>query len=173
VLQRKLDRQRRANNPGNFNPDGTPKENVVIWKKSNRERETERQLRKLSAKIANRRKRFWHDLTERLTSEYDIIVLEDLTLEFMQQNKHLAVSVYDAAYATFWQMLDYKAQSRGVKVIKVPPHYTSQICSACGYVDSENRKTQSEFKCVSCGHEENADINAAKNILDRGIKGAV
>ena len=41
---------------------------------------------------------------------------------------------------------------------------TSQRCNNCGYIDKESRKSQSEFECTSCGHEESADYNAAKNI---------
>ncbi|EJF06793.1 transposase [Thiovulum sp. ES] len=51
---------------------------------------------------------------------------------------------------------------------KVNPKFTSQKCSKCGYIDKENRKTQSEFKCLKCGHSENADLNASKNILAVG-----
>ena len=47
----------------------------------------------------------------------------------------------------------------------VPPHYTSQRCSACGHVEKGNRRSQSDFLCLSCGHEANADLNAAINIL--------
>jgi putative transposase len=173
VLQRKLDRQRRANNPSNYNGNGTVKENAVIWRKSNRQRKTERQLRKLEEKVKNQRWYFWHTMTDELTRNYDLIAIEDLSLEFMQQNKRLAMGVYDAAYATFWQMLDYKAEARGVQVVRVNPAYTSQTCHECGAVGRENRKTQARFKCVSCGHEDNADINAAKNILHLATKGAV
>jgi putative transposase len=47
--------------------------------------------------------------------------------------------------------------------------YTSQKCNSCGHTSKENRKTQSEFKCVECGHEQNADFQAATNILGEGI----
>jgi putative transposase len=171
VLQRKLDRQRRANNPNNYNPDGTVKENVVIWRKSNRMRRTEDALRKLDEEVARRRKHYWHEKTDWLTKTYDFIALEALTLEFMQQNKRLAVGVYDAAYRTFWDMLKYKAEERGVTLAWVPPAYSSQTCSACGHKAKENRKTQANFACVSCGHRENADTNAAKNILQWGLDG--
>jgi transposase len=49
----------------------------------------------------------------------------------------------------------------------VDPAYTSQQCSACGYIDKGNRKTQAEFVCLKCNHTENADVNAAKNIAFR------
>ena len=51
------------------------------------------------------------------------------------------------------------------EMIEVDPKHTSQRCSKCGHVSAESRKTQAKFKCVECGHSENADINATKNIL--------
>ena len=52
--------------------------------------------------------------------------------------------------------------------IAVNPAFRSQRCWACGYTDKGNRATQSSFICLACGHAENADVNAAKNILAAG-----
>jgi len=170
VFARKMDRQRRANNPDNYNPDGTVKDNAIIWRKSKRLRETERQHATHEAHVAEQRKYFWNDITDKLTKTYSLIALENLTLDFMIKNRRLAMSVHDAAFGMFWQMLEEKAQRRGVKLIYVPPAYTSQKCAACGYVDAENRKTQSNFKCVECGHHDNADLNAARNVLQLALE---
>jgi len=172
-IMRKLDRQRRANNPQNFNEDGTVKKGVFIWHKSTRMKATEHQLHKLEDKIAQQRRYFWHTITDWLTTTYGLIAIEDLSPEFMLKNHRLAMSAQNAAFSMFWQLLDYKAAERGVKVVRVPAPYTSQTCSVCGVVDSENRKTQANFTCVACGHSENADINAAKNILNAAVSGAV
>jgi transposase len=59
------------------------------------------------------------------------------------------------------QFVRYKAEARGVRVILVDPHYTSQCCSQCLYVARENRKSQSEFECCQCHYTAHADINAA------------
>ena len=61
----------------------------------------------------------------------------------------------------------YKCEEKGIKFVLIDPKYTSKRCSHCGCIDDENRDckgNQAKFKCVTCGHEENADINAAKNI---------
>lgn len=63
--------------------------------------------------------------------------------------------------------IEYKAKEYGIEVIKINPQYTSKRCSNCGNINYANRdckNNQSKFKCVNCSHEENADINAAKNI---------
>ena len=54
-------------------------------------------------------------------------------------------------------------------LIVVPPQNTSRTCPNCRHVASENRKTQSEFRCIECGFEENADIVGAVNILREGL----
>ena len=58
------------------------------------------------------------------------------------------------------------ANKNGLQVTFIQPHYTSQTCK-CGCITKENRKTQEEFKCISCGSTENADTHSAKNIEDR------
>ena len=59
------------------------------------------------------------------------------------------------------QMLGYKADA----IVEIDPAYTSQTCSTCGVVDADSRRTQASFKCTACGHAQNADLNAARNIL--------
>jgi putative transposase len=73
----------------------------------------------------------------------------------------------DAGWTSFFNILTYKAEWAGKTVIAVNPKYTSRICYACGHNEKGNRKTQDQFKCLSCGHTANADHNAALNILAR------
>jgi putative transposase len=55
----------------------------------------------------------------------------------------------------------------GITSTEVNPAYSSQACNACGYVDKRNRRSQSRFVCLWCGHEKHADLNAASNIGER------
>ncbi len=71
------------------------------------------------------------------------------------------------AFGQLRQFIEYEAQLNGVPVAVVDPTNTSKQCSQCGHIDTKNRKNQAEFVCVSCGHAENADTNAAKNIAFR------
>ena len=57
-------------------------------------------------------------------------------------------------------------------MVLVDPKYTSQTCNKCTHVARENRESQAIFKCTSCGHSDNADVNAAKNILVLGLTSA-
>lgn len=80
-------------------------------------------------------------------------------------------------YYDLQQKIEYKAKENNIEIIKIDPSYTSKRCNKCGNIHEENRdckKDQAKFKCVICGHEDNADINASKNIampnIDKIIK---
>ncbi len=66
--------------------------------------------------------------------------------------------------------LQYKARRQGKLVIEVPAFYSSQECDPCGHIHQDNRVSQSEFVCQSCGHTDHADHNAAKVIAARGVR---
>lgn len=97
------------------------------------------------------------------------IALEDLTgirerttVKKAQRRTHHSWAFYQLR--TFIQ---YKAQLKGVSVLLVDPRNTSRTCFVCGCVDKRNRPSQDKFLCVSCGHADRADTNAARNISRR------
>jgi IS605 OrfB family transposase len=72
------------------------------------------------------------------------------------------------AFSELTDFILYKAKLEGVPVVIINPMYTSQQCSECGYIDKNNRQKQANFRCKRCGHKDNADYNASKNIAHRG-----
>ena len=79
-----------------------------------------------------------------------------------QRAKHSGWSFFQLQF-----FINYKAALNGIRVFVVDPRNTSRECSCCGFMAKANRKSQSKFICASCGHSENADLNAAKNIASR------
>jgi len=128
-------------------------------------------LARAHARVRNVRCDALHKATTMLAKSHGKVVIEDLKVRNMTRKgrgKHgLNRVVLDAAFGEFRRLLEYKGKLYGCEVVAVPPHYTSQRCSACGHVAPKggNRVSQSEFRCLSCGHEANADLNAAINIL--------
>ncbi|MGK5094448.1 transposase [Deltaproteobacteria bacterium TL4] len=131
-------------------------------------------------KIANTRKDFLHKASNDLSKNHAVIVLEDLKVSNMSASAKGTVenpgknvkaksglnkSILDQGWYEFRRQLIYKQQWRGGKVILVPPKNTSRRCSVCGHTEEGNRPSQALFLCLKCGHSENADVNAAKNIL--------
>src|SRR3990167_5373713 len=118
-------------------------------------------------KIINQRDDFLHKLSRYYVDKYGFIAVEDLQIKNMVRNCHLAKSISDASWSKFIQMLEFKAERAGVRVVKVEPRGTTQICSSCGtkvHKELWNRT----HKCT-CGLEINRDYNSAMNILKRAL----
>lgn len=121
-------------------------------------------------KVANQRFDFLHKLSRKHVNSYSILAIENLKVQNMQKNHHLAKSIGDASWGTYKQFLRYKAWSAGCEVIGVSPNNTTRECSNCGNIKEMPLKERA-YKCHSCGYEEDRDINAAKNILARATAG--
>ena len=127
-----------------------------------------RLLKKQHQHIAHQRRNFHHQTAHSLVSRYGTIVHEDLNVEGIAQTR-LAKSTYDVGWSAFLSILSSKAEEAGVQVIAVPPHNTTQRCSACGQIPAV-KKTLSDrvHLCPFCGYTADRDVNAAQNILALG-----
>lgn len=135
------------------------------------------------------RQRVTHDLTKRLAVGYETIVIEDLNVAGMtaapapkpdpNEPGHylpngaaakagLNREILDVSFGEFRRQLEYKTRWYGSETIAVDPAYTSQTCNRCGHIAAGNRHGE-DFLCLDCGHTADADVNAARNILARGL----
>ena len=121
---------------------------------------------KVHRRIRNQRKDFAHKTSRRLVKEYDRIVFEDLQIQNMVKNHHLAKSISDAGWSQLINFTKTKAEYAGKIVESVNPRNTSQNCSGCG---NTVKKDISErvHSCPFCGLVLDRDHNAAINILNR------
>ena len=151
----------------------------------------EKEIADTRAKISRIVKDVQHKVSRSLVEENDIIAIEKLNLAGMSKKAKAQIDPYNpgvflpngqtakralnrklrlSALAQFGEFLRYKARLSGGQVIEVDPRNTSRRCSSCGHVARENRESQAVFLCKKCGHEDNADRNAAINILDRALR---
>ena len=98
----------------------------------------------------------------------DLVAYEDLNVKGMVKNRRLAKSISDAEWSKFRQWLDYFGYKYGKITIAVAPHHTSQNCSNCGKKVQKSLSTRTHI-CLHCGFTEDRDINAAINILQKGL----
>jgi putative transposase len=120
-------------------------------------------------RIRNRRRNFCHQENHRLVKRFEVIAVEDLSVNQMVHNHCLAKSIHDAAWSQFTAFMAYKAAYAGRHYVAVNPAYTSQDCSQCGH---RQKKTLAERQhvCPCCGLTLDRDHNAALNIKRLGLQ---
>lgn len=125
-------------------------------------------LKKYSGKERRFKKHINHTISRYIVNKalktQKAIALESLKRFKPTVNKALRETFGKWAFDELKRFIEYKAKLLGIPVVAVNPAYTSQACSACGFVSKSNRKSQSLFSCTSCGETLNADLNAARNI---------
>jgi putative transposase len=153
---------------------------------SHRRERAKKLIGKTHRKIARQRRDFHHQQSRKLVNRYQVIVFEDLQIANLvkrpkvKQDQEtgqylpngaaakggLNQSIVDAGWGMFVGMCSSKAAGASRTLLKVSPHFTSQVCSRCGTV---RKKTLEErWHSCDCGAEMDRDVNAAKNILVRG-----
>jgi putative transposase len=114
-----------------------------------------------------RRSDFTHQQSRRIVETFDVIAVEDLSVNRMVQNHCLAKSIHDAAWSQFADLLAYKAAWAGRRYVAVNPAYTSQDCSHCGHRQPLSLSDRT-YICPCCGVVLDRDFNASLNILRVG-----
>lgn len=133
---------------------------------SNRQRKARRALRQRMDEVA-----------KQVIKDKKLVVVEKLQkLNYKTRiNRKVGFSVRKSlgawCYRYWLARLQQQCESHRVAFRTVNPAYTSQRCHACGHTERGNRLSQEEFRCRHCGYADNADINAARNILDRFLTG--
>ena len=158
---------------------------VLNKKTGSNYKKTQKKINRRVKRLINHKQDVHHKITNKLADEFDLIAVEDLRLQGqmtksakgtiskpgknVRQKAGLNRVINKASFYLFRAKLQYKLKFNGKLFVKVCPRNTSIRCNMCGYIDKKNRKTQSKFKCLSCGHSANADMNASKNILNLGL----
>ncbi|GGM71223.1 hypothetical protein GCM10007977_086300 [Dactylosporangium sucinum] len=153
-------------------------------RRSTRRDATRAKLGRLNARIRARRTDFAAQTAVQLVRNHEQVAVEDLHTRTMtasakgtvaapgrnvRQKAGLNRAILGKGWGRFLLRLEHSARYHGATVVKVNPAYTSQRCSRCNLVDADSRKSQAEFACTGCGHRDNADVNAAKNVLAAGL----
>lgn len=149
---------------------------------SNRYKAQRARVALLRAKEARIRTDWCHRASTDIARRFGTVAIEALKIANMtasakgtvdvpgkgvRQKAGLNRSILEQSWGRWAYMLEYKLADRGGHLVTVPAQFTSQTCASCGVVDARSRESQAVFLCVACGHRDNADVNAAKEILRR------
>jgi len=129
-LQRQLDRQRRANNPGNYRADGRANPGPNTWTKSARMVRTEQRIARVHERVANLRREQAHQLITGLAREFGVIGVETLAVKNMMANRRLARHIADVGWGTVLSQLKYKTSwSNDSLLVAADRFYPSSKCA--------------------------------------------
>lgn len=146
----------------------------ILSKKSKGSKNREKARIKLATayeKLGNKRKDYLHKLTTKIVRENDIICIEDLNVRCMLKNHKLAKSISDCSFSMIRSILAYKCGWYGRKLVVIGRWSpTSKRCSCCGHTMPVMGLDMREWVCPKCGVYHDRDVNAAKNILDEGLR---
>lgn len=145
---------------------------------SGRYKKLKLQVAELKKKEARCRAHYTHNVSKQMVENYDVVSMETLRPSNMVKNKPRARSIQDANWSELQRQIEYKAERRGRKVVKIDQWFpSSKTCSKCDkYYNDEKQGTEwkakhlDEWTCVYCGEHHDRDINAARNILKEGKK---
>ncbi len=128
-----------------------------------------------------------HRMTAELVKKYDFFAIEDLSLQeiiwsprgmpgysgqTVRTKANINRAILEQTWGEFAQLLTYKAEGAGKSVVRIDPSYTSLTCSRCGVAQFDaplQERNRAHFRCPDCGNVLNRSVNAAKNILARGL----
>ena len=141
-------------------------------KRSNNYNKCKRKLAILHSKLKNARKYYIHNITKKITDEYDIITCEKLTIQKMLSNKELSKKISDSSFYEIIRQLKYKSKNKGKLFYQIDTYYpSSQKCHICGNIDKKYKDLiERVYKCSKCQNEIDRDLNASINIMYEGVK---
>ncbi|WP_297214984.1 transposase [Thermoplasma sp.] len=127
-------------------------------------------LQKEYMNLKDMREDFYDKVSTAIAKQYDTIVIEDLNVQGMMQNHHIAKSLSDVSFYSFKQKLLYKAEKYGKNIIEIGRFDpSSKICSRCGNIKHDLKLSDRIYHCDVCGLTIDRDHNASKNIRKIGL----
>ncbi|MBE6493499.1 MAG: transposase [Methanosphaera stadtmanae] len=150
------------------------KERKKLYKKQKHSKNWEKQrikISKIHKHIHNKKIDYYHKITKKLVTDYDIIAVETLNIKKMIREPSFSKKIQEAAWAEIIRQLEYKCEWYGKQLIKINPYYpSSKLCSVCGYKYNNLQLNEREWTCPKCHTTHDRDINAAKNILNEALR---
>lgn len=128
-------------------------------------------LARFHEKLNNQKENYLHSVSNKLLNENQVVVMENLSVVNMMKNHKLAKSIQELSLYRFKFMLRYKADWYGRTLIEIDRFFpSSKLCSGCGYKNNHLKLSDRSWTCASCHVSNNRDVNAARNILNEGLK---
>ena len=141
-------------------------------KRSNNYYKCKNKINILYKKLKNARKYYLHNITKKITDEYDIITCEKLNTKKMIEEKKLSKKISDATFSEILRQIQYKSKYKNKYFYQIDTYYpSSQECNMCGNIDKKYKDiNERTYICTKCHHKQDRDLNASINIMFEGLK---
>ena len=141
-------------------------------KRSNNYYKGKKKLAILYSKLKNARNYYFHNITKKITDEYDIITCEKLMVQKMVKEHKLSKKINDVSFYEIIKQLEYKCKYKDKLFYQIDTYYpSSQECHVCGNIDKKYKNLNERvYKCSKCHNEIDRDVNASINIMYEGLK---
>ena len=139
-------------------------------KGSNKRNKARIKLCKIHEKIANKRKDLLHKISRKLINENQVIIAENLAVKNMMKNHKLAKAISDVSWSELLRMIEYKSKWYGRIFYQIDRFFpSSKTCNNCQFVKDKLSLKERFWTCPKCKSHLDRDLNAAKNIQDKGL----
>ncbi|NER21983.1 MAG: IS200/IS605 family element transposase accessory protein TnpB [Symploca sp. SIO1C2] len=126
---------------------------------------------KVHERVSNTRQDFLHKLSRKLVDKSQVIIVENLNVKGLVQNRKLSKAISDVGWGTFVNFLTYKLERQEGQLVEIDRFFpSSKKCSCCGHVVDELPLNIREWNCPFCGTHHDRDSNAAVNIRTEGVR---
>jgi putative transposase len=139
--------------------------------RSNNKNKQRIKLARYYEKLNNIKENYLHHIVNQLLNENQVVVGETLKVSNMLKNHKLARSLQELSIHRFFQILKYKAEWYGREVVQIGQFFpSSKRCNCCGDINTELKLNNRSWECETCGSINDRDLNAARNILEEGLR---
>ena len=136
---------------------------------SNNRNKVRLKIAKVFERLTNKKESYIHFVVNKILKSYDVVFIEDLNVQGMLKNHHIAKAIQEVGFYRFKSILQSKALQNDKQVYLVDRFYpSSKTCSCCGYKKKGLKLSERNWTCPECGEHHDRDINAARNILLEG-----
>lgn len=135
---------------------------------SNRYNDSKLEIQKLHYYVVKQREAILHEISDYVTTNYDLICIEDLNVKGMMKNRKLSRAIADVGFGKLRQYIEYKSHLRGNKLVIADRFFpSSKMCSGCGVLHTMPLHVRT-MDC-ECGLAIDRDLNAAMNLNNYGL----
>jgi len=170
-LSKQMARLRKVYTEINKKNKDKPNFEPIDYKKCKRYNKVKKRHATVCKKIADIRENYLQNISYYYVSNYDVICIENLSVKNMAKNHKLARAIMSCGWGRIVNLLEEKCNRYKKTLIKINRFYpSSKTCNHCGHYKHDLTLKDREWVCTECGCIIDRDINAAKNILDEGLR---